>query len=83
MNKYKESFNNIKMAMEDGCYDSVFHKDDIDMPGADAAFNPDRRVLLDRRAVNNERRGDHDSDYRGPALRNTIDRRMNSKDRRK
>ena len=30
MNKYKESFNNIKMAMEDGCYDSVFHKDDID-----------------------------------------------------
>ena len=62
---------------------STIHKDEIDIPGADAAFDPDRRVLLDRRAVNNERRGDHDPDYRGLARRNTIDRRMNSKDRRK
>ena len=62
---------------------STINKDDIDMPGADAEFDPDRRVLLDRRAVNNERRGAYDPDYRGPARRNTIDRRMNSKDRRK
>ena len=69
------NFKDIRLA-------STVRKDEIDMPGADAAFDPNRRVLLDRR-VNKDRRGDYDPDYRGPARRNTIDRRMNSKDRRK
>jgi len=62
---------------------STINKDDTDMPGTDAAFDPNRRVLLDRRAVNNERGGDYDTGYHGPIRRNTIDRRMNSKGRRK
>lgn len=62
---------------------STVTKDEIDLPGEDAHFEPDRRVVLDRRAVNNERRGDYDPGYHGPARRNTIDRRSNFKDRRK
>ena len=62
---------------------STINKDEIDLPGADAAFDPDRRIELDRRAVNNERRGDYDSGYHGPVRRNTIDRRLTLKDRRK
>ena len=62
---------------------STVRKEEIDMPSTDAAFDPDRRMVLDRRAVNNERRGDYDPGYHGPARRNTIDRRVNSKDRRK
>ena len=69
------NFKDIRLA-------STVRKDEIDTHGADTAFDPDRRVMLDRR-VNNDRRGDYDPDYRGPVRRNTIDRRMNTRDRRK
>ena len=62
---------------------STIHKDEIDMPGTDSEFDPDRRVELDRRVLNSERRGDYDPGYHGPIRRNTIDRRLKSKDRRK
>ena len=62
---------------------STIRKDEIDLPGTDATFDPDRRVELNRRTVNSERRGDYDPGYHGPVRRNTIDRRMNSKGRRK
>ena len=62
---------------------STIHKDEIDMPGADSEFDPDRRVELDRRVLNSERRGDYDSGYHGPVRRNTIDRRLRLKGRRK
>jgi hypothetical protein len=70
------SYKDIKSA-------STIHKDEIDISVTDTGFDPDRRVELDRRAVNSERRGDYDSCYHGPVRRNTIDRRMNSKGRRK
>ena len=45
--------------------------------------NPNRRVILDRRAPNSDRRTNPlNSDYQGPFRRNTVDRRLNSKDRR-
>lgn len=62
---------------------STIHRDEIDSSGEDTSFDPDRRLVLDRRAVNNERRGDYDPGYHGPVRRNTIDRRLNFKDRRK
>jgi len=70
------SYKDIKLA-------STIRTDEIDMPATDAVFNPDRRIELDRRGVNNERRGDYDPGYHGPVRRNTIDRRIKSKDRRK
>ena len=70
------SYKDIKSA-------STIRTVEIDTPAIDAAFNPDRRIELDRREVNNERRGDYDPGYHGPVRRNTIDRRMNPKDRRK
>ena len=62
---------------------STIQKHETEMSGADTVFDPDRRIGLDRRETNNERRGDYDTGYHGPVRRNTIDRRMNSKDRRK
>ena len=44
--------------------------------------NKNRKMNLDRRVVNNERRVSAGSNYNGPARRNTIDRRLNLKDRR-
>ena len=41
-----------------------------------------RKLNLDRRAANSDRRVADDPNYNGPARRNTIDRRMNLKDRR-
>ena len=41
-----------------------------------------RKLNLDRRAANSDRRVADDPAYNGPARRNTIDRRMNLKDRR-
>ena len=41
-----------------------------------------QKLNLDRRASNNERREDDGYSYRGPARRNTIDRRLTTKDRR-
>lgn len=45
---------------------------------------PTRKMNLDRRGLNRERRSsNNDSDYKGPSRRYTIDRRVNIKDRRK
>ena len=44
--------------------------------------DPNRKLNLDRRVVNSDRRIAEDSNYNGPARRNTIDRRLNLKDRR-
>jgi hypothetical protein len=44
--------------------------------------HPKRKLNLDRRAANSDRRVAEDPNYNGPARRNTIDRRMNLKDRR-
>jgi len=43
---------------------------------------PTRKMNLDRR-VQSDRRSRHNTDYRGPSRRYTIDRRLNIKDRRK
>ena len=61
---------------------STLHRDEVES-SEDESFNPDRRVVLDRRAVNSERRGDYNLDHHGPFRRDTIDRRQNLKDRRK
>jgi len=45
--------------------------------------DPRRKLNLDRRSANSDRRVDTDPHYNGPARRNTIDRRLNIKDRRK
>lgn len=46
--------------------------------------NPNRRVILDRRAKNSDRRVNMtDHDYQGPYRRNTVDQRASTKDRRK
>lgn len=44
--------------------------------------NPNRKLNLDRRLGNNERRFDSEPNYKGPSRRYTIDRRLNTKDRR-
>ena len=44
--------------------------------------DPGRKLNLDRRVKNSERRADSDPNYNGPARRLTIDRRLNLKDRR-
>lgn len=44
--------------------------------------NPTRKMNLDRRLKNHERRSNSDSDYKGPSRRYTIDRRQTNKDRR-
>ena len=44
--------------------------------------NKNRILNLDRRVVNNERRVNTGRHYNGPARRNTIDRRLNLRDRR-
>ncbi len=44
--------------------------------------HPKRKLNLDRRIANSDRRVAEDPNYNGPARRNTIDRRMNLKDRR-
>ncbi|MGB5397536.1 MAG: hypothetical protein WBN96_10335 [Gammaproteobacteria bacterium] len=45
--------------------------------------DPKRKLNLDRRAVNSDRRTERNPGYQGQALRFTIDRRRNLKDRRK
>ena len=70
------SYKDIQMA-------STISKEEVDMPGDEAGFDPERRMVLDRRAVNSDRRGDYDPGYHGPSRRYTIDRRVNVKDRRK
>lgn len=42
-----------------------------------------RKMNLDRRHENNERRGERDPNYKGPVRRYNIDRRLTNKDRRK
>ncbi len=44
--------------------------------------DPGRKLNLDRRVKNSERRADSDPNYNGPARRLTIDRRLTLKDRR-
>ena len=44
--------------------------------------SPNRKLNLDRRTVQSERRGNTDPNYKGPSRRYTIDRRLNLKDRR-
>ena len=44
--------------------------------------DPGRKLNLDRRTKNSERRADSDPNYNGPARRLIIDRRLNLKDRR-
>lgn len=44
--------------------------------------NLKRKLNLDRRIVNSDRRANTNSNYKGLARRNTIDRRMNLKERR-
>jgi len=41
-----------------------------------------RKLNLNRRITNSDRRFSSDPNYKGPARRNTIDRRRNTKDRR-
>ena len=43
---------------------------------------PNRKLNLDRRVVNSDRRVNTDSNYNGQARRYNIDRRLNLKDRR-
>ena len=42
-----------------------------------------RKMNLDRRHENSERRGGGDPNYKGPVRRYNIDRRLTNKDRRK
>ncbi len=44
--------------------------------------SPTRKMNLDRRHPNSERRGDGNPNYNGPSRRYTIDRRLTAKDRR-
>lgn len=44
--------------------------------------NKNRKLNLDRRVVNNERRINTGPNYKGPVRRYTIDRRLNLRDRR-
>ena len=41
-----------------------------------------RKMNLDRRCENSERRGNGDPNYKGPSRRYNIDRRLKTKDRR-
>ncbi len=44
--------------------------------------DPNRKFNVDRRTKGSERRVNTERSYKGPARRNTIDRRLNLKDRR-
>ena len=44
--------------------------------------NPDRRIAHSDRRSGRDRRANTDNNYKGPTSRFTIDRRLNSKDRR-
>lgn len=44
--------------------------------------HPGRKMNLDRRLKNNERRSNIETGYKGPSRRFTIDRRLKTKDRR-
>jgi hypothetical protein len=45
-------------------------------------INSNQNLNLDRRASNSDRRVNDDHNYKGPARRYTIDRRMSAKERR-
>ena len=45
--------------------------------------DPTRKLNLDRRTINSERRVNNDPNYCGQTRRYTIDRRLHTKDRRK
>jgi len=47
-----------------------------------ASKNSTRKMNLNRRHENSERRGTGDPNYNGPSRRYTIDRRINTRDRR-
>jgi hypothetical protein len=49
---------------------------------ADAINSKGRKLKLDRRIDQNDRRLDAASEYKGPSRRKTIDQRENMKDRR-
>jgi len=49
---------------------------------ADSINSKGRKLKLDRRLDQNDRRMDKSSDYKGPSRRKTIDQRENTKDRR-
>jgi hypothetical protein len=49
---------------------------------ADAINSKGRKLKLDRRIDQNDRRLDTASEYKGPSRRKTIDQRENMKDRR-
>jgi len=49
---------------------------------ADSINSKGRKLKLDRRIDQNDRRLDSASEYKGPSRRKTIDQRENTKDRR-
>jgi hypothetical protein len=49
---------------------------------ADSINSKGRKLKLDRRLDQNDRRMDKSSDYKGPSRRKTIDQRENTRDRR-
>jgi hypothetical protein len=49
---------------------------------ADSINSKGRKLKLDRRLDQNDRRLDSSSEYKGPIRRKTIDQRKNTKDRR-
>ena len=79
-NKGTENNTTDKMSEESDTAKSLPHRRVQD---GTAVKNSTRKMNLDRRRQNSDRRGNGDPNYKGPSRRYTIDRRLTTKDRRK
>ena len=77
-----KSANNSEIADDVDVDNSEKKGADRRLQDAITSDNLKRKLILDRRNVNNDRRANADPNYKGTARRNTIDRRMSLKDRR-
>ena len=78
----EESANDSKAADDVGSENSQKKATGRRLKDSIVSKDPLRKLNLDRRAENSDRRIANNPNYNGPARRNTIDRRLNLKDRR-
>ena len=79
-NKAMETSSTDKTVEESDAARSLPHRRTQD---SITAKNSARKMNLNRRGKNSERRGNGDPGYNGPHRRYTVDRRLTNKDRRK
>jgi len=77
-----QSANDSKIADDTSVENSAKKNAGRRLKDAVISNNINRKLNLDRRVIHSDRRVNADPSYNGPARRNTIDRRLNLRDRR-